>query len=191
MAYEGGSFSSCAAGPGSTILTTPARPCGTATTRTTSLPLWASGPAVSLPQHPSTSEPLEGIPTGAHEGSRPAPVIGDNRRSGLPRTHDRTIRTAPAHCPTAPDLGDTVGFCCAHTHHTTPAPWAARNSRARRRVALAPPSPPTSQRGTSQALAAAARDRLTSGRPCPPVGIQKSWPGLPGSARRMVVEPDL
>jgi hypothetical protein len=126
MAYEGGSFSSCAAGPGSTILTTPARPCGTATTRTTSLPLWASGPAVSLPQHPSTSEPLEGIPTGAHEGSRPAPVIGDNRRSGLPRTHDRTIRTAPAHCPTAPDLGCLVGFSCPLTPPpTAPAPWAA------------------------------------------------------------------
>jgi formylglycine-generating enzyme required for sulfatase activity len=28
-----------------------------------------------LPQHPSTSEPLEVIPTGAQEGSRPAPVI--------------------------------------------------------------------------------------------------------------------
>ncbi|MFN7898982.1 MAG: SUMF1/EgtB/PvdO family nonheme iron enzyme [Synechococcaceae cyanobacterium] len=28
-----------------------------------------------LPQHPSPSEPLEGIPAGAHEGSRPAPVI--------------------------------------------------------------------------------------------------------------------
>jgi hypothetical protein len=157
---------------------------------------WRPARLFLSPQHPSPSEPLEGIPSGSQEGSptrgsKPAPVIGDNRRSGLPLTHDRTIRTAPAHCPTAPDLGDTVGFCCAHTHHTTPAPWAARNSRARRRVALAPPSPPTSQRGTSQALAAAARDRLTSGRPCPPVGIQKSWPGLPGSARRMVVEPDL
>jgi len=62
--------------------------------------MWASVPAVSLPQHPSPSEPLEGIPAGAHGGSRPAPVIGDNRGPGLPRTRGRTIRTAPA--PTLP-----------------------------------------------------------------------------------------
>ena len=30
---------------------------------------------VCLPQHPSRSEPLEGIPAGACEGSRPAPEI--------------------------------------------------------------------------------------------------------------------
>jgi hypothetical protein len=99
---EGGSPSCCAAARGSTIRTTPAPPSGTATTRTMSTPTLASVPAVSPPQHPSPSEPLEGIPAGAPEGSRPAPVIGDNRRYGLPLTHDRTIRTASAHCPTAP-----------------------------------------------------------------------------------------
>jgi hypothetical protein len=31
---------------------------------------------VCLPQHPSSTEPLEGIPAGDQEGSRPAPVIG-------------------------------------------------------------------------------------------------------------------
>jgi hypothetical protein len=34
------------------------------------------------------------------EGSRPAPVISATR----------TIRTAPAHCLTAQDLGDSVGL---------------------------------------------------------------------------------
>ena len=34
---------------------------------------------VCLPQHPSASEPLEGIPAGAQEGSRPAPVIARPR----------------------------------------------------------------------------------------------------------------
>ena len=41
---------------------------------------------VCLPQHPSPSEPLEGIQAGAQEGSRPAPVISWFRR---------LIRTAP------------------------------------------------------------------------------------------------
>ena len=50
---------------------------------------------VCLPQHPSTSEPLEGIPAGAPEGSRPAPVIGDHGHPGLPRAARRSIRTAP------------------------------------------------------------------------------------------------
>ncbi|MFM9089696.1 MAG: hypothetical protein ACKOPT_16480 [Cyanobium sp.] len=43
-------------------------------------------PCYLLPQHPSPSEPLEGIPAGVQEGSRPAPVIGDTRRQGMPRT---------------------------------------------------------------------------------------------------------
>jgi hypothetical protein len=47
---------------------------------------------VCLPQHPSTSEPREGIPAGAPEGSRPAPVIG--------RFHP-LIRTAPEGAPPA------------------------------------------------------------------------------------------
>ena len=59
---------------------------------------------VCLPQHPSPSEPLEGIQAGAQEGSqtrgsRPAPVIGDPRWQGLPQASDRTIRTTPAHGP--------------------------------------------------------------------------------------------
>jgi len=107
---EGGSPSCCAAARGSTIRTTPAPPSGTATIRTMSTPTLASVPAVSPPQHPSSSEPLEGIPAGAPEGSRPAPVIGDNRRYGLPLTHDRTIRRAPTHYPMATDLGSPVGF---------------------------------------------------------------------------------
>ena len=45
---------------------------------------------VCLPQHPSASEPLEGIPAGAQEGSRPAPVIGRLRPP---------IRTAPGGAP--------------------------------------------------------------------------------------------
>jgi formylglycine-generating enzyme required for sulfatase activity len=48
---------------------------------------------VCLPQHPSASEPLEGIPAGAQEGSRPAPVIGRLRPP---------IRTAPGGAPLAP-----------------------------------------------------------------------------------------
>jgi hypothetical protein len=35
---------------------------------------------VCLPQHPSSTDPLEGIPAGDQEGSRPAPVIGRLRR---------------------------------------------------------------------------------------------------------------
>jgi len=50
---EGGSPSCCAAGRGTTLPTTPARPCGTATTRTTTTPTSASALAVSPPQHPS------------------------------------------------------------------------------------------------------------------------------------------
>jgi hypothetical protein len=55
---------------------------------------------VCLPQHPSPSEPLEGIPAGAPEGSqtrgsRPAPVIGRFRR---------LIRTAPGGAPPAHGL---------------------------------------------------------------------------------------
>ena len=49
--------------------------------------------SVVSPQHPSSSEPLEVIPSGAHEGSRPVPVIG------FP------IRTSPDRCP----LGLTLG----------------------------------------------------------------------------------
>jgi hypothetical protein len=47
---------------------------------------------VRLPQHPSPSEPLEGIPAGALEGSRPAPVISRLRP---------LIRTAPEGAPSA------------------------------------------------------------------------------------------
>ncbi len=47
---------------------------------------------VCLPQHPSPSEPREGIPAGALEGSRPAPVISRPRP---------LIRTAPQGAPPA------------------------------------------------------------------------------------------
>ena len=56
---------------------------------------------VCLPQHPSASEPLEGIPTGAQEGSRPAPVIGWLRQP---------FRTAPEGAPPALDLVIGAGF---------------------------------------------------------------------------------
>ena len=45
---------------------------------------------VCLPQHPSPSEPLERIPAGALEESRPAPEIGRSRP---------LIRTAPCFSP--------------------------------------------------------------------------------------------
>jgi hypothetical protein len=59
---------------------------------------------VCFPQHPSPSEPLEGIPAGAPEGPRPAPVIGDPGIPGLPRACRRLIRTAPGGAPPAPGL---------------------------------------------------------------------------------------
>jgi hypothetical protein len=102
--------SCCAAVPGSTNLTTAAPPTGTATIRPTSVPTSAFAPAVSSPQHPSPSEPLEGIPAGVQEGSKPAPVIGDPRWQGLPRASDSTIRTTPAHCPTAPEPDGGAGL---------------------------------------------------------------------------------
>ena len=43
-----------------------------------------------LPQHPSPSEPLEGIPAGAHEGSRPAPVIS-HRQHGTGCSAQRRV----------------------------------------------------------------------------------------------------
>jgi hypothetical protein len=173
---EGGSPSCCAGARGSTIRTTPAPPSGTATTRTTSIPMWASVPAVSLPQHPSPSEPLEGIPAGAHEGSRPAPEIGDNRRQGLPLTHDRTIRTAPAHCPTAPATWVTRWAFAALTPTTPP--------RHHGRPAVAAPAagqrwhllPHTSQGGWPQSMGSAAPVGPASGQSCPPVLRQAPWP---------------
>ena len=74
---------------------------------------------VCLPQHPSPSEPPEGIPAGAPEGSmtrgaktrrpqtrasRPAPVIGDPGIPGLPGACRRLIRTAPGGASPAPGL---------------------------------------------------------------------------------------
>jgi hypothetical protein len=53
---------------------------------------------VCLPQHPSSTEPLEGIPAGDQEGSRPAPVIGRLRP---------LIRTAPEGAP--PAQGPAIG----------------------------------------------------------------------------------
>jgi hypothetical protein len=53
---------------------------------------------VCLPQHPSSTEPLEGIPSGDQEGSRPAPVIGRLRP---------LIRTAPEGAP--PAQGPAIG----------------------------------------------------------------------------------
>ena len=55
---------------------------------------------VCLPQHPSPSEPLEGIPAGAPEGSRPVPVI-----------HQLSwwIRTAPEGAPVVHGLAIDVG----------------------------------------------------------------------------------
>ena len=63
---------------------------------------------VCLPQHPSPSEPLEGIPAGAPEGSqtrgsRPAPVISWYRR---------LIRTAPGGAPSAHGYAISAGPAC-------------------------------------------------------------------------------
>ena len=114
---EGGSPSCCAGARGSTIRTTPAPPSGTATTRPMSTPTLASVPAVSPPPAPFTvraagrdssgstrrvPDPRVQTQGSQTQGSRPAPVIGDPRWQGLPRANDRTIRTAPAHCPMAP-----------------------------------------------------------------------------------------
>ncbi|GDX77473.1 hypothetical protein LBMAG41_25520 [Cyanobium sp.] len=56
---------------------------------------------VCLPQHPSPSEPLEGIQAGAQEGSRPAPVISWFRR---------LIRTAPRGAPIAHGSAISAGL---------------------------------------------------------------------------------
>ena len=58
---------------------------------------------VCLPQHPSPSEPLEGIPAGAPEGSRPAPVISWYRR---------LIHTAPGGAPSAHGYAISAGPAC-------------------------------------------------------------------------------
>jgi hypothetical protein len=55
---------------------------------------------VCLPQHPSSSEPLEGIPTGVQEGSRPAPEIS---------CPGALIRTAPGGAPPAHGLAIGAG----------------------------------------------------------------------------------
>ena len=174
---EGGSPSCCAGARGSTIRTTPAPPSGTATTRSTSTPTLASVPAASPPQHPSPSVPLEGIPAGAPEGSqtrgsRPAPVIGDLRWQGLPRANGRTIRTTPAHCPTAPDLGCLVGFCWALTLTTPPprpGPPAAPAPAAWPRCAVPAGS---ARRGRQSDRAATA---ASSGDQPPPAGVRCRW----------------
>ena len=62
---------------------------------------------VCLPQHPPSLERLEGIPAGMQEGSRPAPVIGDPGKPGLPRARRRPIRTAPEGAP--PAHGPAIG----------------------------------------------------------------------------------
>ena len=56
---------------------------------------------VCLPQHPSLSEPLQGIAAGAPEGSRPAPVIGQICL---------LIRTAPEGAPPVHGLAIGAGF---------------------------------------------------------------------------------
>ena len=195
---EGGSPSCCAGARGSTIRTTPAPPSGTATTRTMSTPTLASVPAVSPPQHPSPSEPLEGIPAGVQEGSRPAPVIGDPRWQGLPRVSDRTIRTTPAHCPTAPDLGCLVGFCWALTPTTPPprpGPPAAPAPAAWPRCA---PPAGSARRGRQSDRAATA---APSGDQPPPAGARCRWregkpwetgrgSGLEPTPRASIAQPD-
>ena len=62
---------------------------------------------VCLPQHPSSTEPLEGIPAGDQEGSRPAPVIGAHGSAGPLRPGRPLIRTAPEGAPLA--HGSAIG----------------------------------------------------------------------------------
>ena len=64
---------------------------------------------VCLPQHPSMTEPPEGIPAGDQEGSRPVPVISDSDSPGLPRACRRLIRTAPGVAPPAHGLAISSG----------------------------------------------------------------------------------
>ena len=59
---------------------------------------------VCLPQHPSSTDPPQGIAAGDQEGSRPAPVISDPDSPGLPRACRRLIRTAPGGAPPAHGL---------------------------------------------------------------------------------------
>ena len=125
---EGGSPSCCAGARGSTIRTTLAPPSGTATTRTMSTPTLASVPAVSPPPAPFTVRAAGRDSSGSTRGVTDPWVqtrSGDRRsplaRSSLSqRPHDPH---SPGPLPHGPrDLGDTVGLCCAHTHHTDPAP---------------------------------------------------------------------
>jgi len=174
---EGGSPSCCAAARGSTIRTMPAPPSGTATTRTMSTPTLAPVPAASPPQHPSPSEPLEGIPAGAPEGSqtqgsRPAPVIGDNRWQGLPRASDRTIRTAPAHCPMAL-VTWVIRWAFAALTPTTPPP------RHGRPAAPAPAARSRCAAPAGSALRGQQRNRAATAAPSgdhpPPAGARCRW----------------
>jgi hypothetical protein len=169
---EGGSPSCCAAARGSTIRTTPAPPSGTATIRTLTTPTLASVPAASPPQHPSPSEPLEGIPAGVPEGSRPAPVIGDPRWLGLPRASDRTIRTAPAHCPMAL-VTWVIRWAFAALTLTPPPPrqgrLAAAAPAARPRCAAPAGSALRGQQSNRAAIAAPSGDRPS------PAGARCRW----------------
>ena len=90
-------------------------------------------------------------------------------RSGDRRPR-RTIRTTPAHCPTAPDLGCLVGFCCPHTHHTSPAPEATCSSRARRMAAL---------RSTSLQRAEGAPERSSSHNRTQRRSTPAGWSSMP------------
>ncbi len=75
---------------------------------------------VCLPQHPSASEPLEGIPAGAQEGSRPAPAIGGLRPP---------IRTAPGGAPAGPDASpSTAGFALLFSGVSSPPSHSRRPS---------------------------------------------------------------
>ena len=94
MSIEGGSPGCCAAAPGSTTRITAAPPSGTATTRATPTTPLVSVPAVSPPQHPSSSELLEGIPAGVQEGSTDPRV--QTRSGDRPRPARRSAQQRPA-----------------------------------------------------------------------------------------------
>ena len=177
-----------------------AAPTGTAITRPTSTPTTAFAPAVSPPA-PFTVRAVGRDSSGSarrvqtRSGERRSPLA---RPAPSQRPHDpHNIGPLP-HGPR--DLGDTVGLCCAHTHHTAPAPWAACSCRARHKAALASPSA-HQPRGMAPVHGigcpgwtclrpvlpdCSASDPLAGALP------QSSWlVEGPGSARRMVVEPGL
>ena len=141
-----------------------------------------------LPPPPSTlhrQSRWKGFQRAYPKGHRPkVQTRSGDRRSPLARPapsqrpHDPH---SPGSLPHGPrDLGDSVGFCCPHTHHTSPSPWATCSSRARRKAAL---------RSTSRQRAEGAAEQSSSHRRTqrrsPPAG----WSSMPMERGEAMVIP--